>query len=148
MILEIKYRPALKSDQEFLLDLRIQTMNAHLTASSLPVSDEAHLQRINYQFEHALIIEIDKRAIGLLKIVRQADNIELIQIQIAVTYQGKGIGRRILNDLIKEAIESEQSITLSVLKTNQAKNLYLSVGFKIVGETDDSYLMLFENYCP
>jgi len=146
MILEIKYRPALKSDLEFLLDLRIQTMNAHLIASSLPVSDEAHLQRINYQFEHALIIEIDKRAIGLLKIERQQDNIELIQIQIAASYQGKGIGRRILNDLIEEAIESEKTITLSVLKTNKAKNLYSNVGFKIVGETDDSYLMLFENY--
>ncbi|WP_223585050.1 GNAT family N-acetyltransferase [Sphingobacterium sp. GVS05A] len=144
MILEIKYRPALKSDQEFLLDLRIQTMNAHLTASSLPVSDEAHLQRINYQFEQALIIEIDKRAIGLLKIVRQADNIELIQIQIAVTYQGKGIGRRILNDLIEEAIESEKTITLSVLKTNKAKNLYSNVGFKIVDETESAYLMLFK----
>jgi len=146
MRLEIKYRPALKSDLKFLLTLRIQTMNAHLIASSLPVSDEAHLQRINYQFEHALIIEIDKRAIGLLKIVRQADNIELIQIQIAASYQGKGIGRRILNDLIEEAIESEKTITLSVLKTNKAKNLYSNVGFKIVGETDDSYLMLFENY--
>jgi len=144
MRLEIKYRPALKSDLKFLLTLRIQTMNAHLIASSLPVSDEAHLQRINYQFEHALIIEIDKRAIGLLKIVRQADNIELIQIQIATSYQGKGIGRRILNDLIEEAIESEKTITLSVLKTNKAKNLYSNVGFKIVGETDDSYLMLFE----
>jgi len=146
MILEIKYRPALKSDLEFLLDLRIQTMNAHLIASSLPVSDEAHLQRINYQFEHALIIEIDKRAIGLLKIERQQDNIELIQIQIAASYQGKGIGRRILNDLIEEAIKTEKTITLSVLKTNKAKNLYSNVGFNIVGETDDSYLMLFEKY--
>jgi len=144
MRLEIKYRPALKSDLKFLLTLRIQTMNAHLIASSLPVSDEAHLQRINYQFEHALIIEIDKRAIGLLKIVRQADNIELIQIQIATSYQGKGIGRRILNDLIEEAIESEKTITLSVLKTNKAKNLYSNVDFKIIDETDDSYLMLFE----
>jgi len=123
-------------------------MNAHLIANSLPVSDEAHLQRINYQFEHALIIEIDKRAIGLLKIVRRADNIELIQIQIAAPYQGKGIGRRILSDLIEEAIELEKTITLSVLKTNKAKNLYSNVGFNIVGETDDSYLMLFEKYRP
>lgn len=148
MILNIKYRPALKSDLNFLLGLRIQTMNLHLIASSLPVSDEAHLQRIEYQFKHATIIEINKRAIGLLKVHRQANNIELIQIQVAPSFQGKGIGRRILNDLINEAIESEKSITLSVLKTNQAKNLYLSVGFKIVGETDDCYLMLFENYCP
>lgn len=67
MILNIKYRPALKSDLNFLLGLRIQKMNLQLIASSLPVSDEAHLQRIEYQFKHATIIEINKRAIGLLK---------------------------------------------------------------------------------
>lgn len=33
MTLEIKYRPALKSDLKFLLDLRIQTMNPHLIAT-------------------------------------------------------------------------------------------------------------------
>lgn len=120
-------------------------MNPHLNASALPVSDEAHLQRIEYQFEHATIIEINKRAIGLVKVHRQANNIELIQIQVAPSYQGKGIGRRILNELIKEAIHSQKTITLSVLKTNQAKSLYLSVGFKIVGENDHSHLMLFEN---
>ncbi len=80
--------------------------------------------------------------IGLLKVDKQHDNIDLIQIQITPNCQGKGVGRKILNDLIKEAIETEKSITLSVLKTNQAKKLYLNVGFKIVGETDNSYLML------
>lgn len=45
MILNIKYRPASKSDLEFLLDLRIHTMNAHLTARSLPVSNEWHSQK-------------------------------------------------------------------------------------------------------
>jgi len=117
-------------------------MTPHLIASSLPISEKAHLQRIDYKFEHALIIEIEDIPIGLLKVDRQHDNIDLIQIQITPNYQGKGVGRKILNDLIKEAIETEKSITLSVLKTNQAKKLYLNVGFKIVGETDNSYLML------
>ncbi|PUV24055.1 GNAT family N-acetyltransferase [Sphingobacterium athyrii] len=78
-------------------------MNPHLIASSLPVSDETHLQRVEYQFEHATIIEINKCAIGLLKVHRQANNMEQIQIQVAPSYQGNGIGTRILNDLIKEA---------------------------------------------
>jgi ribosomal protein S18 acetylase RimI-like enzyme len=142
MILEIKFRRALKTDLKFLLDLRKQTMTPHLIASSLPISEKAHLQRIDYKFEHALIIEMEDIPIGLLKVDKQHDNIDLIQIQITPNYQGKGVGRKILNDLIKEAIETEKSITLSVLKTNQAKKLYLNVGFKIVGETDNSYLML------
>lgn len=142
MILEIKFRRALKTDLKFLLDLRKQTMTPHFIASLLPISEKAHLQRIDYKFEHALIIEMEDIPIGLLKVDRQHDNIDLIQIQITPNCQGKGVGRKILNDLIKEAIETEKSITLSVLKTNQAKKLYLNVGFKIVGETDNSYLML------
>ena len=73
MILEIKFRRALKTDLKFLLDLRKQTMTPHLIASSLPISEKAHLQRIDYKFEHALIIEIEDIPIGLLKVDRQHD---------------------------------------------------------------------------
>jgi len=146
--LDITYRRALQSDLKFLLELRKLTMNPHLIASSLPITNETHLERIDYQFENALIIESNKHAIGLLKIRRQQDNIDLIQIQIAPSYQGKGIGKRILNELIKEAITSERTITLSVLKTNKAKNLYINVGFKIVDETESAYLMFFEKPFP
>lgn len=45
---------------------------------------QAHLQRIDYKFEHAPIIEINNIAIGLLKLDRQEDNIDLIQIQVAL----------------------------------------------------------------
>ena len=119
-------------------------MNPYLVASSLPTSELTHRQRIDYKFEHASIIESNNIAIGLLKIGRQEDNIDLIQIQIAPSYQGKGIGKKILNDLISEAIATGKTITLSVLKTNKAKNLYINVGFRIVSETDSSHLMLFE----
>ena len=50
---------------------------------------------------------------------------------VAIYNQSKGIGRRILNDLIKEAIKSKKSIALSVLKINQAKDGTLILHNKI-----------------
>lgn len=145
MTFKLTYRTARQSDIHFLLDLRRKTMDVHLLASSLSISKKSHLQRIEYKFEHALIIEFNKTAIGLLKIEKTPSSIELIQIQIDPLYQGKGIGRQLLNHIIAESVNLGKTITLSVLKSNLAKNLYLDLGFKVIGEDDHSYSMKFLN---
>ena len=142
---QITYRPALESDLNFLLDLRAKTMNPHLIASSLSTTVDSHMQRIKYKFEHASIIECNRTSIGLLKIERKQDEIELIQIQIDPLYQGKGIGKKILKAIITDAISEGKSITLHVLKANQAQRLYLKLGFKIIEENEHSYLMKYSN---
>ena len=145
MNLNINYRPALDSDKSFLLELRSKTMDPHLTASSLPVSQEAHLQRINYKFDQAYIIELDKVAIGLLKADGKIDNIEIIQIQIDPEYQNRGIGRSVLQNILQEATASKRSVSLSVLKVNRAQELYISLGFKTVAEDESSYFMKYDS---
>nr|WP_288810302.1 GNAT family N-acetyltransferase [uncultured Sphingobacterium sp.] len=56
--------------------------------------------------------------------INLAERIRLgVPIQIAPDYRGNRIGRKILNDLISEAIVSKKKAALSVLKTNRA-NLY------------------------
>ncbi|MNH11270.1 hypothetical protein D3C87_481620 [compost metagenome] len=55
---------------------------------------QAHLQRIDYKFEHAPIIEVNNIAIGLLKLDRQEDNIDLIQIQVAPLIKAKEWGAK------------------------------------------------------
>jgi len=142
---QITYRPALESDLNFLLDLRAKTMNPHLITSSLSTTVDSHMQRIKYKFEHASIIECNGTSIGLLKIERKQDDIELIQIQIDPLYQGKGIGKKILKAIITDAISEGKSITLHVLKVNQAQRLYLKLGFKIIEENEHSYLMKYSN---
>lgn len=142
---QITYRPALESDLNFLLDLRAKTMNPHLIASFLSTTVDAHMRRIKYKFEHASIIECNKASIGLLKIERKQDDIELIQIQIDPLYQSKGIGKKIFEQIINEANSEEKSITLHVLKVNKAQRLYLNLGFKIIAENEHAYLMKYSN---
>ncbi len=142
---QLTYRPALESDLNFLLDLRTKTMNPHLIASSLSTAVDSHMLRIKYKFEHASIIEYNRTSIGLLKIERKQDGIELIQIQIDPLYQGKGIGKKILEQIINEANSDKKSITLQVLKVNKAQRLYVKLGFKIIEESNDSYFMKYSN---
>lgn len=140
---QLTYRTALESDLNFLLDLRTKTMNPHLIASSLSTTVDSHILRVKYKFEHASIIEYNRTSIGLLKIERKQDGIELIQIQIDPLYQGRGIGKKIFEQIINEANSEKRSITLQVLKVNKAQRLYVKLGFKIMEESHDSYLMKY-----
>ena len=139
----ITYRKASENDIDYLLDLRIKTMNPHYTDSGLPTDRESTLQRILYQFEKANIILLNNEPAGLLKINKAADKTEVLQLQIDPDQQGKGLGRNILTDILKEASTERKAVALSVLKTNKAQHLYTGLGFKIVGEDDHSYFMEF-----
>lgn len=120
-------------------------MTEHYVSSHLATDKESTLKRIQYEFEKAQIILLENQLIGLLKINRTESVIEILQIQIDPKFQGKGIGKGILTDILREAASLQKSIRLSVLKTNQAKNLYAGLGFKITGEDQHSFHMEIVN---
>ncbi|MGN7759055.1 GNAT family N-acetyltransferase [Chryseobacterium sp. 22532] len=144
MNMTITYRKASENDIDYLLDLRTKTMNPHYADSNLPTDKETTLQRILYQFEKAHIILLNNEPAGLLKISKAEDKTEVLQLQIDPNQQGKGLGKTILTDILKEASAEEKIVSLSVLKTNKAQNLYKSLGFKVVDEDEHSYFMEFQ----
>ncbi len=143
--MNLQYRKASENDLGFLLDLRMKTMTEHYASSGLPTTEESALQRVLYQFEKANIISLDNEPIGLLKINKESDKTEILQIQIDPKMQGKGIGKIILKDIIEESKTAQKPVVLSVLKTNKAQNLYSSLGFIIINEDEHSYIMEFSN---
>lgn len=141
MNLDLRYKQADETDIDFLLNLRMKTMNPHYEASGLSTDTETTLQRVLYQFEKANIIFLDNQPIGLLKVDRTFTNIEVLQLQIDPSQQGKGLGKKILEDILEEASLAGKTVSLSVLKTNKAQHLYESLGFRIVDEDQYSYFM-------
>ncbi|MCT2562802.1 GNAT family N-acetyltransferase [Chryseobacterium herbae] len=140
----ITYRKASENDIDYLLDLRIKTMNPHYADSNLPTDKETTLKRIQYQFDKAHIILLNNEPAGLLKINRADDKTEVLQLQIDPAQQGKGLGKTILTDILKEASIAGKTVVLSVLKTNKAQHLYTSLGFKTVNEDEHSFFMEFQ----
>ncbi len=138
---DLHYKQADENDIDFLLALRIKTMNPHYETSGLSTDRETTLQRVLYQFDKANIIFLDNQPIGLLKVDRTFTNIEVLQLQIDPSQQGKGLGKKILMDILEEASLAGKTVSLSVLKTNKAQHLYKSLGFRIVDEDQYSYFM-------
>jgi len=136
-------RPATETDIPFLMDLRHQAMDAVMVAAGMMPSDEAHMQRVLYGFEWAQVVLLAGEPIGLLKVVRTAPVWDLIQIQVAPAHQGKGLGEQLLRALMAQAMAAGASVKLCVLKVNPALHLYERLGFVVIGETRDTYNMLF-----
>src|SRR5262249_35128975 len=122
--------------------LRRQTMGPHLAASGVASSDARHMDRIHAAFQCAAIILRAGEPVGLLKVVREGSQWDLVQIQLVPSLHGKGIGTKILESLIEEARANRASLKLSVLKANPARHLYERLGFAVVADTADSYQML------
>lgn len=139
----LTYRKATENDLDYLLDLRTKTMVPHYAESNLPTDHEATLKRVLYAFEKANIILLDDQTVGLLKINKTDNRTDVLQLQIDPGQQGKGLGKKILTDILNEASLTGNTVSLSVLKTNKAQHLYTSLGFKTVSEDEHSYFMEF-----
>jgi ribosomal protein S18 acetylase RimI-like enzyme len=137
----LTFRKASEEDLQFLLWLRKETMLEHLIKAGMEINEEKLLSRIKHHFEQAKIILLNNQKIGLLKVVEQDTEIEILQIQIAQDFQNKGIGREIIQEILQKASEKKNSVKLSVLKVNKAQTLYQNLGFAVYDEDQYSYFM-------
>jgi perosamine synthetase len=66
-------------------------------------------------------------------------------ICVSEDYQGKGIGKKIMNQLIRYADERELTIHLTVDEDNQiARNLYQKYNFRVIDNSDRVFTMIRE----
>jgi N-acetylglutamate synthase-like GNAT family acetyltransferase len=138
---KLTYKKATEKDIGFLLWLRKKTMTEYLVLSGMAINEENLLDRINYHFESSKIILLKDQKIGLLKLVENETEIEILQLQITPNYQNKGIGKEIIQSIIQKAFTKNIPVKLSVLKVNKAQNLYKTLGFEIYDENEYSYFM-------
>lgn len=134
-------RPALAADEPFLFELRKATMTEHLARAGESTDDAEHLARLQYRYDAAQVICIDGAPAGLLKAHRTENEWFVVQLQIAPTHQGRGIGERVLRTVLLAAQADALPVALKVLKGNPARRLYERLGFEIVGEDEIQFHM-------
>jgi ribosomal protein S18 acetylase RimI-like enzyme len=139
--MDIESRPATEDDIPYLMGLRRATMDAHLAASGVTPGDVYHEERLRYRFDCARVLLEDGRPVGLLKVARDADPWEIIQVQLDPALQGRGMGRRLLEQVIAQADAADVGLCLSVLLHNPARHLYERLGFTVTGIEDAEYRM-------
>lgn len=97
----------------------------------------------------ALVAEVDSRVIGAVWVRYMRgyghveDHIPELSMAIYSDYRNKGIGSRLLIEMLRTLQESGITlVSLSVNKGNPAVTLYRRIGFHIHRENDDEYIMV------
>lgn len=102
---------------------------------------EFHLEHFNPN--NFQIIEILNSPIGYLETTKENSILFILNLMILKEFQGKGIGKIILKDLLK----NHPRIQLEVLKVNlQAIRFYEGFGFEVSQEMDDAFQMKIYHY--
>jgi len=135
---------ATEADKGFLLVLRKLTMVKHLENAGLYLTDEEHVFRVNDSFECSHLITASGIQVGALKFRELDSKIEVMQIQIHPESQGKGLGKKVMEQVIEQSKNKQKIIELTVLKANPAKSLYQRLGFSITGEDEHEFHMVFK----
>lgn len=86
---------------------------------------------------HILAIEVDDERVGMVQPFERPDVVEVGEIQIAPSHQGRGIGTLVLTDTKARAHAAGKTVLLSSgLQNHRAVKLYERLGFQIVSRTD------------
>ena len=123
------------------MQLRFDTMGPHLIAVGADSSEAHHRARMLHRFELGQVLLEGGEPAGLLKLARDPEEWEVIQIQLAPRLQGRGLGRQLLEEFLAEAKAAGKDVVLNVLKANPAKKLYERLGFRVEREDEFRYYM-------
>ena len=145
----IRLRPITEGDAAFQRELYGSTRAEEL--APVPWSEEQKRAFLDMQFRaqtvhyskhypdgEFLIVEDDGRAIGRLLLHRTPEEIHIIDISLMPGHRGRGIGTKLLRDVLAEAKASNRRASIHVEHFNPAKRLYERLGFRYV-KTDGVY---------
>ena len=98
--------------------------------------------------DNCLVAEIDGRVVGAVwtRIMHDYGNIDdktpSFAISLYKEYCGHGIGTRLMRDMLDKLRElGYEQASLAVQKANYAVKMYKNVGFEIIDENDEEYIM-------
>jgi ribosomal protein S18 acetylase RimI-like enzyme len=136
-------------DREFLWSLHRETMQDYV-GKTWGWDDNLQRERFDEKFDPELlqIIEYDSQPIGYISARRPGTEIFLATIEIALAFQNRGVGTRLISNLLNEADWLRIPVKLLVLKVNPARRLYERLGFQCTSETSTHFAMKREPRSP
>lgn len=145
--LDLFLREATPEDESFLFEVYASTRMEEL--EGLGWSDDQKRAFIKMQFmarERTYprvdnrIILLNDRPIGRMMVDRGDASILLRDIALLTEYRNRGLGSRLITDLMKEATSVGKPIELHVVATSPAVRLYERLGFCKSGDETAAYL--------
>jgi ribosomal protein S18 acetylase RimI-like enzyme len=139
----LSFRQATDDDYEYLYRLNEATMRTYAEQTYGPWDETLNRRIFAERFRPATtqILVVDGQDAGMLEVLPTETGIHLANIRVAPEYQGRGIGTRLVSEVLRDAHGRGLSVTLGVLKVNPARRLYERLGFVVVEESEQRYRM-------
>jgi ribosomal protein S18 acetylase RimI-like enzyme len=131
--MEFNLRPAMEEDRDFLYSLHCRTMR-DVIEKTWGWDQASQRNDFDRRFREYIvsIIESEGQSVGGLLLESRPDSIYIHELQVLPEYQGRGIGTRVVENLIEQAAARGFPVTLSVVPANpRARNLYERLGFEV-----------------
>ena len=140
----VALRPATPADSEFCYQLHKAAMGGYVTAIwgwDEQVQRGFHARAFNV--DRWQIITVGGFDAGMLDVEYRPGEIYLARIEIHPSYQGRGIGTRLVSALAAEARQKGHDLVLDVLAVNhRAQALYQRLGLTEVARHGDGNIKI------
>lgn len=151
----VTLRPALEADEAFLLEVYASTRSDELSQSGWDdaqqrafiklqfAAQQQHYRTYYPQGEHSLIL-MNEKPVGRLYVARSPEEIRILDLALLAGHRNKGIGTRIIKDLMAESRKTGKPVRIYVESFNRALRLFERMGFLQVEEKGFHYLMQWQ----
>jgi len=149
MLDSVEIKPVTNEDFQFGYDIKKETLKEYIEKTWAKWDDEKQMEyyRNSFEVDNNFIVKFFENKIGWLNIIETESNIDINQIFILPKYQNKGIGGKIIKDIMDKGINNNKVLNLQVLKCNKkAQKLYEKLGFMFDDETETHYLYKYEKH--
>jgi ribosomal protein S18 acetylase RimI-like enzyme len=144
-----------KDHEEFVLALFASHKLLELGAQNWPKAMQKQISEMQFNaFEvsikkeypgaHDSLISVDSELAGRIIVNETEDNIRIINLSLLPAFRNKGIGTKLIKDVISEASIKKKPVYFDVDKHNPAISLYIRLGFNVVKDNEVSYTMAYK----
>lgn len=152
----IQLKPITEKDIPFLYEVYKSTRLEELTIANFSKEELENFLKMQFNLQHTQYMKIYKNAdfdiiyynnspVGRLYVARANKDIRIIDIALLTNHRKKGIGKKLISDLIKESEKSNLPLSLHVEKNNPILPFYKRIGFK---ELEDRNVYFFMERLP
>ena len=140
---EVALRPVVPADEAFLCRVYASTRADELALTGWDDARKAAFVRMQFDAQRSHyeqhydgaaydVIVVDGTPAGRLYVARWTDEIRIMDIALLPEFRNKGLGSRLLRDLLAEGSTDGKRVTIHVEKHNPARRLYERLGFVVV----------------
>lgn len=144
-MLDLVLRPATAADHDFLAAVYASTRAEEMAVTGWPEEFKAAFcaqqfaaQTAHYQTHYSgacfSVVEHQGVPVGRLIVLRSPERLHIVDVSLLPAHRSRGIGARLIEDLLAEADAEGKTVCLCVERRNRARGLYDRLGFQVVAD--------------